>query len=40
LTFLPGKPAVLVNCHPVKNASRDNPLPMGGSAFSNEVTAI
>ena len=37
LTFLPGKPAVLVNCHPVKNASRENLLPMGGSAFLNEV---
>jgi len=37
LTFLPGKPAVLVNCHPVKNAARDNLLPMGGSAFLNEV---
>lgn len=37
LTFLPGKPAVLVNCHPIKNASRDNLLPMGGSAFLNEV---
>lgn len=37
LTFLPGKPSVLVNCHPVKNASRDNLSPMGGSAFLNEV---
>ncbi|QHO76251.1 hypothetical protein ACH79_30255 [Bradyrhizobium sp. CCBAU 051011] len=37
LTFLPGKPAVLVNCHPVKHAARDNLLPMGGSAFLNEV---
>ncbi|MET4033372.1 hypothetical protein ABIB94_004164 [Bradyrhizobium sp. JR7.2] len=37
LTFLPGKPSVLVNCHPVKNATRDNLLPMGGSAFLNEV---
>ena len=37
LTFLPGKPAVLVNCHPVKNAAQDNLLPMGGSAFLNEV---
>jgi hypothetical protein len=37
LTFLPGKPAVLVNCHPVKNAVQDNLLPMGGSAFVNEV---
>lgn len=37
LTFLPGKPTVLVNCHPVKNATRENLLPMGGSAFLNEV---
>jgi hypothetical protein len=37
LTFLPGKPAVIVNCHPIKNAQRDNLLPMGGSAFLNEV---
>jgi hypothetical protein len=37
LSFLPGKPAVLVNCHPVKNASRENLTPMGGSAFLNEV---
>lgn len=37
LTELRGKPAVLVNCHPVKNAARENLLPMGGSAFLNEV---
>lgn len=37
LTFLPGLPAVIVNCHPIKNASRDNLLPMGGSAFLNEI---
>ena len=37
LTTLPGKPAVIVNCHPIKNAARDNLLPMGGSAFVNEV---
>lgn len=37
LTFLPGKPAVLVNSHPVKNAGRDNLLPVGGGAFLNEV---
>jgi AAA domain len=38
VTFLPGKPAVLVNCHPINNAPpRDNLLPMGGSAFLNEV---
>ena len=37
LTFLPGKPAALVCCHPVKNAAKDNLIPMGGSAFLNEV---
>jgi hypothetical protein len=37
LTTLRGKPAVIVNCHPIKNAARDNLLPMGGSAFVNEV---
>ena len=37
LTFLPSLPTGIVNCHPVKNASSDNLLPMGGSAFVNEV---
>lgn len=37
LTFLPGKPACVVPCHPVKNASKDNLLPVGGGAFLNEV---
>jgi hypothetical protein len=37
LTFLRGKPAAIVACHPTKNAARDNLLPMGGSAFLNEV---
>ena len=37
LTTLRGKPTVIINCHPVKNAARDNLLPMGGSAFVNEV---
>jgi AAA domain len=37
LTALRGLPAVLVNCHPVKNAARDNLLPLGGSAFLNEI---
>lgn len=37
LTFLPGKPAVVVPCHPVKNASKDNLAPVGGGAFLNEV---
>lgn len=37
LTELPGKPAVLVNCHPTKGADRDNLLPRGGGAFLNEI---
>lgn len=37
LIKLPGRPAVVVNCHPVKNAAPDNLLPLGGSAFVNEV---
>lgn len=37
LTFLPGKPAVMVAAHPVKNASKENLLPVGGGAFLNEV---
>jgi Bifunctional DNA primase/polymerase, N-terminal/AAA domain len=37
LTALRGLPAVLVNCHPIKNAPRDNLLPLGGSAFLNEI---
>lgn len=37
LTQLRGRPAVWANCHPVKNAARDNLLPMGGSAFLNEI---
>jgi hypothetical protein len=37
LTELSGKPAAIVPCHPVKNASKDNLLPRGGSAFVNEV---
>jgi hypothetical protein len=36
-TFLPGKPAVIVPSHPVKNASKDNLLPVGGGAFLNEL---
>ncbi len=37
LIALPGGPCVLVNCHPVKNASADNLLPLGAGAFLNEV---
>jgi hypothetical protein len=28
---------VVVNCHPVKNATADNLLPAGGGTFLNEV---
>ena len=37
LTRLPGKPAVLIPCHPTKNATRDNLIPRGGGAFLAEV---
>jgi hypothetical protein len=37
LTKLPGNPAVLACCHPVKNATEDNLLPRGGGAFLNEM---
>jgi hypothetical protein len=37
MTFLKNKPAVVALSHPVKNASKDNLLPMGGSAFLNEI---
>jgi hypothetical protein len=39
LSTLPGNPAVIVLCHPVKNAQRDNLLPRGGGAFLAEVDA-
>jgi len=37
LTTLAGRPCVIVNCHPVKNASEDNLLPRGGGSFLNEM---
>jgi hypothetical protein len=37
LLRLPGNPAALVNCHPTKNATQDNLVPIGGSSFLNEV---
>ena len=37
LLKLPGNPAALVNCHPTKNATQDNLVPIGGSSFLNEV---
>jgi len=36
-TRVPGNPTVLVCCHPIKNATEDNMLPRGGSAFVNEM---
>jgi hypothetical protein len=37
INVIPGKPAVIANCHPVKNASCDNLLPAGGGNFLNQV---
>jgi hypothetical protein len=37
LTECPGNPAVVVLCHPTKNATTDNLLPRGGGAFLNEL---
>jgi hypothetical protein len=37
LTQLPGKPCVLVLCHPTKAADRANLVPRGGGAFLNEI---
>lgn len=37
LTTLPGRPCVMVACHPTKNATSDNLLPRGGGAFIAEV---
>jgi hypothetical protein len=37
INIIPGKPAVIANCHPVKNATADNLLPAGGGSFLNQV---
>jgi hypothetical protein len=37
LVTLPGAPCVLLNCHPVKNATNENLLPRGGGAFVAEM---
>jgi hypothetical protein len=37
LCELPGRPAVVANCHPTKSADRDSLLPRGGGAFLNEI---
>ena len=37
IDIIPGSPAVIANCHPVKNAAADNLLPAGGGNFLNQV---
>ena len=37
ITRLPGRPAVIVAAHPVKNAAQDNLVPYGSGAILNEV---
>jgi predicted transcriptional regulator len=37
ITIIPGRPTVVANCHPVKNAAPDNLVPAGGGNFLNQV---
>jgi hypothetical protein len=37
IDVVPGRPCVIVNVHPVKNAAPDNLQPAGGGSFLNEV---
>jgi hypothetical protein len=37
ITIIPGRPTVIANCHPVKNAAPDNLVPAGGGNFLNQV---
>jgi AAA domain len=37
IDVIPGKPAAIANCHPVKNAASDNLLHAGGGSFLNQV---
>jgi AAA domain len=37
IDVIPGRPCIIVNCHPVKNAAADNLLPAGGGTFLNEM---
>jgi AAA domain len=37
IDIIPGKPAVIANVHPVKNAAAGNLLPAGGGSFLNQV---
>jgi hypothetical protein len=39
IDIIPGRPAVIANCHPVKNAAPDNLLPAGVETFSIRLTA-
>src|SRR6516164_11248937 len=35
IDIIPGRPCIIVNCHPVKNAAIDNLCPAGGGSFVN-----
>jgi hypothetical protein len=37
IDLIPGRPTVIANCHPVKNAGPDNLVPAGGGNFLNQV---
>jgi hypothetical protein len=37
IDVIPGRPCIIVNCHPTKNAGADNLLPAGGGTFLNEM---
>jgi AAA domain len=37
IDVIPGRPCIIVNCHPIKNAVEDNLLPAGGGTFINEL---
>jgi hypothetical protein len=37
IELIPGRPCIVVNCHPIKNAAADNLLPAGGGTFLNEM---
>jgi hypothetical protein len=37
ISVVPGGPAVIVNGHPIKNATADDLLPAGGGSYLNEV---
>ena len=37
IDVIPGRPTVIANCHPIKNAAPDNLVPAGGGNFLNQV---